>query len=99
MTKRKTKPVSTPAFASAEPVVFHQADMPLAADVPARHLNAADLEYVARVRALQASGGQPVPQATEDEIAALADELVASGAFSRTPPPEPPADPAEEKQS
>jgi hypothetical protein len=96
--KKQPDPEITPplVFESSDPVIFHVPDSSARNDVPARDFNHADLEYLARVRALQASGGEPVTPATLDELEALADELVASGSFSRTPPPEPPADPAKE---
>lgn len=83
-----------PGLRSSAPVVFHIPEMP-APGVPARDLNAADLEYLARRNALQVSGGQRIPAVTAEDLAAIADELVASGAFSKSKPKSPAA-PAEE---
>ena len=59
---------------------------PLGLGVPARDLHGGDLARIARVRALSASGGAPVDPATDAQLAALLDELVASGSFALVAP-------------
>jgi hypothetical protein len=73
---------------SHDPVV-HFTGEPAPGDVAHRDLNAADLEYIARVRALQASGGEPVGQPTRGEIAGIANDLIAFGGFAAKAAPEP----------
>lgn len=68
-------------LASEEPVI-HFVGEPAPGDVPQRDLNAADLAYIHRVRALQKSGGEPVDPARPMDMAAVANDLLATGAFS-----------------
>lgn len=84
-TKEKAEPTESVDYSSDEPVVFFVGAAP-GADVPGRDLSKADLAYIHRVRALQASGGDPVDPPTEDELKALGKELVATGGFSRKAP-------------
>jgi hypothetical protein len=68
------------------------------ADVPLRDLDAADLCRVHRIRALRASGGEPVDAPTPVELEAIAAELAATGAWSREPTPtREPAAPADKE--
>ncbi len=109
MSRRALVPEATTPITSAElSLVFAGGAVP--DEVPARDLNAADLARIARIRALQASAGDPVTAAGDDELAAIAAELLASGAFtSGAPAPEPdpqpdpiddaPATPAAEQET
>ena len=92
MPTKKTEPA--PDFSSDEPVVYF-VGAAAGADVPGRHLNMADLARVHRIKALQASGGEPVAPATADELHVIAEQLVATGGFSRTAPAEEPPTPTE----
>lgn len=86
-------------LASDEPVLYHTGE-PAPGNVPARDLTAADLHYLHRVKALAASGGEPVRPATSAQLAALRDDLAEHPAFRKTKPDvaptEEPAAPAEE---
>ena len=59
---------------------------PLGLGVPARDLSGNDIARIARVQALSASGGAPVDPATDAQLAALLDALVASGSFALVAP-------------
>lgn len=55
-------------------------------EVPARDLNGGDLDRIAYVRRFRATDGERPGELGEGELDALADELVAGGAFSRDLP-------------
>lgn len=84
-----------PHLRSSAPIVFHDAEAGSIPGIPARDLTGADLEYIARTRALRESGGQPVAKRTAEDLDAIAAELVASGFYSKSKPKSP-ASPAEE---
>lgn len=94
-----------PHLRSSAPILFHVEKAGSIAGIPARDLTGADLEYIARTRALRESGGQPVAPRTAEHLDAVADELVATGVYAKPQPkakstpktkPQPPAAPAEE---
>ena len=73
----------------SDTVLLTFADGPLGTAVPGRDLHGGDLARIARVRALTASGGEPVEPPTQEQLAALYLELVASGTFTPATAPEP----------
>lgn len=94
--KKHPVPATGISLRSSEPVLFYTGG-PVYGDAPARDLTAGDLAYLCRVAALHVSGGDPVGRATGEDLAALAVELVATGAFTTSAPdvpPEPIDDPA-----
>jgi hypothetical protein len=95
----KSKPATTPSheidLSSSDEVLFHTGG-PIYGNAPARHLTAGDLAYLHRVNALFESGGDPVKPATPAALAKLAQELVASGAFTFVIPRETIVDPVTE---
>lgn len=98
--KQQPEPTANePAEAEAVevPVALYYAGGPVYGDAPMRDLSDADLEYLARVKGLRESGGQPFTPASED-IRAVKAELVKSGAFTKDAPSAP-ASPAEETGS
>jgi len=79
--KTSDAPASGISLASSEPVLFYTGG-PIYSDAPARDLTAADLAYLWLVAALRESGGEPVGYAEPAHLEALAEQLVASGAFT-----------------
>lgn len=77
-------------FTTTDPVVFFTGEA-VPDDVPQRDLNAADLAYIHRVRALIASEGAPVKAARPMDVAAVANDLLEHAGFSARAVPEPKA--------
>lgn len=70
-----------------EDVVLFYTGPGIARDIPGRDLHGGDLARAAYVRAFRALEGASRPEpATADELAALVDELLESGNYSRTKP-------------
>lgn len=102
MAKKQPAPASMTGISlrSSEPVLFYTGG-PVYGDAPARDLTAGDLAYLWRVASLRESGGEPVGYAEPAHLEALAEQLVATGAFTTAAADEVPretiADPAPEE--
>jgi hypothetical protein len=71
---------------SGEIAIYYVEGEPVPGEVPARDLNGGDLDRIAYQRAWRAADGERPGPISPEDLAVIADELVASGAFSRDLP-------------